>query len=60
MTMYNGTDNFNDISPSSNHVGGANAVMADGSVRFVSEKIDVRMLRGAATRRGKEGDIVLD
>jgi prepilin-type processing-associated H-X9-DG protein len=59
-TMYNGTDNFNDISPSSNHVGGVNAVMADGSVRFVPEKIDVRMLRGAATRRGKEGDIVLD
>ena len=39
---------------SSNHPGGANAVLADGSVRFFSETIDHFIQYSIATRAGKE------
>lgn len=36
------------------HAGGVNVVMADGSLRFVSENIDRRVWRGLGTRNGGE------
>jgi prepilin-type N-terminal cleavage/methylation domain-containing protein/prepilin-type processing-associated H-X9-DG protein len=38
----------------SQHVGGVNVAMADGSVRFVAEEIDVALWRGLATKSGGE------
>ncbi len=38
----------------SNHRGGVNAAMADGSVRFVSESVDQEIWRASATRAGGE------
>ncbi len=38
----------------SNHPGGVNALMADGSVRFVSETISQAVWRGLGTRNGRE------
>jgi prepilin-type processing-associated H-X9-DG protein len=36
------------------HSGGANALMADGSVRSLSESIDIRTLAALTTRAGGE------
>jgi prepilin-type processing-associated H-X9-DG protein len=44
--------NANEIS--SFHPGGANVVFADGSVRFVREQIDIRILARLVTRAGGE------
>src|SRR5438270_116254 len=38
----------------SRHGGGANFAMADGSVRFVSDKIDINIYRALATWNGRE------
>ena len=36
------------------HPGGANFLLADGSVRFISETIDGATYRGLASRMGRE------
>jgi len=41
-------------SPGSAHVGGCHALMGDGAVRFVSENIDVNLLRAVQTLNGNE------
>ncbi len=38
----------------SGHSGGANVCVADGSVRFVRDSMDIRVLRAACTRAGGE------
>jgi len=38
----------------SDHVGGANFAFVDGSMRFVSDLVDARLLDAAATRAGEE------
>jgi prepilin-type N-terminal cleavage/methylation domain-containing protein/prepilin-type processing-associated H-X9-DG protein len=45
---------FNDISFSSYHPGGAQFVLADGSVRFVAEGINSSVYKAAASRDGGE------
>lgn len=41
-------------SPGSQHTGGCHALMGDGAVRFLSENIDVNILRAVQTINGKE------
>jgi prepilin-type N-terminal cleavage/methylation domain-containing protein/prepilin-type processing-associated H-X9-DG protein len=56
---YNGGSNWNDISMGSNHTGGSNAAMGDGSVRFLRDSIDLNtVLKPMASRAG--GEIVRD
>jgi prepilin-type N-terminal cleavage/methylation domain-containing protein/prepilin-type processing-associated H-X9-DG protein len=42
------------VTPSSDHPGGVNALMGDGSVQFVPDTIDVRVWWGKGTRAGME------
>ncbi|WP_010583934.1 DUF1559 domain-containing protein [Schlesneria paludicola] len=44
----------NDNEPYSFHAGGVNALLADGSVRFVSQNLDLRTWAGLITRGGGE------
>lgn len=46
----NSTRLFNDVSFSSQHVGGTHFMMGDGSVKFVSENIDFNLYQSLATR----------
>jgi prepilin-type N-terminal cleavage/methylation domain-containing protein/prepilin-type processing-associated H-X9-DG protein len=56
---YNGGGNYNDISMGSNHAGGCNAALADGSVRFLREAVDLNLvLKPLASRAG--GEVVSD
>lgn len=53
-TFYNGSNNFNDISLGSNHSGGCNFVNGDGSVRFISETIDMGLYLSLASIKSGE------
>jgi hypothetical protein len=46
--------NFNDVSMGSNHPGGCQFAIADGSNRFVSETIDFDIYLSLASRNGGE------
>jgi prepilin-type processing-associated H-X9-DG protein/prepilin-type N-terminal cleavage/methylation domain-containing protein len=58
-TQYNGT-NWNDLAFGSNHSGGANFLMCDGSVRTVFQEVDFNAFRAAASRNGKEAAASID
>lgn len=52
---YNGGGNYNDISMGSNHSGGCNVVLGDGSVRFLRDSVDLNsVLKPLASRAGNE------
>jgi len=52
---YNGGGNYNDISMGSNHSGGCNVGLGDGSVRFLRDSIDLNtVLKPMASRAGGE------
>lgn len=51
---------FNDMSFGSNHVGGAQFLMGDGRVRFVSENVDYNLLLSSASIAGGEASVVPD
>jgi prepilin-type N-terminal cleavage/methylation domain-containing protein/prepilin-type processing-associated H-X9-DG protein len=52
---YNGGSNYNDVSMGSNHVGGCNVLMGDGSVRYLRETVDLNnVLKPLASRAGGE------
>jgi prepilin-type N-terminal cleavage/methylation domain-containing protein/prepilin-type processing-associated H-X9-DG protein len=42
------------VAPNSHHPGGVNVLLADGSVRFVANSIDLRVWRALGTRSGGE------
>ncbi|QEL15721.1 DUF1559 domain-containing protein [Limnoglobus roseus] len=48
-TFYNGSNNFNDISFGSQHTGGCNFGMGDGTVRFVRDTVDLSIYKAAAS-----------
>jgi prepilin-type N-terminal cleavage/methylation domain-containing protein/prepilin-type processing-associated H-X9-DG protein len=48
-TFYNGSNNFNDISFGSPHNGGCSFAMADGTVRFVNQGINLGILQATST-----------
>ncbi|NOX57082.1 MAG: DUF1559 domain-containing protein, partial [Planctomycetes bacterium] len=50
--LINGYDEFYTFR--SDHPGGVNFTLVDGSVRFISEKIDANLLDALATRQGGE------
>jgi prepilin-type N-terminal cleavage/methylation domain-containing protein/prepilin-type processing-associated H-X9-DG protein len=52
-TPFSG-NNLNDMSMGSNHIGGTNFCMGDGSVRFVNQATDVTLLWAVASINGKE------
>ena len=53
-TGYNGSNNFNDISFSSMHVGGTNFVMGDVSIRFLRSTVNMQVYLSLASRDGEE------
>lgn len=55
---HNGFHNFAITSARSNHTGGVQIALCDGSVRFASDSIDLAIWRGIATRAG--GEVVGD
>ena len=48
------------IAASSNHTGGVNVCLGDGSVRFVRDSVDFAMWQAAGTRNGGEAAVNLD
>jgi prepilin-type N-terminal cleavage/methylation domain-containing protein len=50
-TVYNGSNNFNDISMGSNHTGGALFARADGTVTYLRQTIDLLIYQAASSFR---------
>ena len=58
LQMNEASGNFIDLArPSSAHVGGVNAGMADGGTRFIQETIDYRVYQALLTLRGKSSTV---
>jgi prepilin-type processing-associated H-X9-DG protein len=53
-TFYNGSDNFNEISFASEHPGGAQFAMADASVRFIPQTIDLLIYQASSSMNQNE------
>jgi prepilin-type N-terminal cleavage/methylation domain-containing protein len=53
-TFYNGSNNFNDISFGSHHPGGAQFALADASVRFIPQTIDLLIYQASASMNQAE------
>jgi prepilin-type N-terminal cleavage/methylation domain-containing protein/prepilin-type processing-associated H-X9-DG protein len=51
---YNGSNNFNDMAFASNHSGGAQVLMGDGSARFLADSTDLLILKASASRASGE------
>jgi prepilin-type N-terminal cleavage/methylation domain-containing protein/prepilin-type processing-associated H-X9-DG protein len=49
-TNYTGGNNFDDISFGSQHTGGANFLMGDGGVRFVTQSSDLNILKAMSSK----------
>jgi hypothetical protein len=53
-TSYNGSNNQNNVSFGSEHIGGANFALADASVRFISTSLNLSLYLSAASKDGGE------
>jgi len=60
VTGYEGPPLWNDVSFGSEHPGGAQFVLCDGAVRFISEEIDVTVYRSTASIAGGEYETIVD
>ena len=54
--LYNGSNNFNNISFGSNHSGGCNFCFGDGSVKFIKATINFNVYQALSTR--DKGEVV--
>lgn len=54
----NGSHNYGLTAARSRHVGGVNVTLCDGSVRFVSDNVDIRTWQSVATRG--QGEVIAD
>ncbi len=50
LTPYNGSNNFNNVSFGSQHVGGCHFLMGDGTVQFIGQNIDFGLYVSLSTR----------
>jgi prepilin-type N-terminal cleavage/methylation domain-containing protein len=57
-TLYNGSNNYNDMSFGSVHPGGASFALCDASVRFVNESISMTVYWSTASRNGNEVEVI--
>src|SRR5262249_38707474 len=57
-TLYNGSNNYNDMSFGSMHAGGANFAFCDASVHFVKESVSMTVYWSTASRNGNEVEVV--
>ena len=53
-TLYNCSNNFNDISFGSQHNNGAQFCLGDGSVRFINQNIDLNIYKAASSMNSGE------
>ncbi len=53
-TIYNGSNNFNNVSMGSNHTGGCNFANGDGTVRFLRSTIDMPVYMASASMNSQE------
>jgi prepilin-type N-terminal cleavage/methylation domain-containing protein len=53
-TIYNGSNNFNDISFASHHPGGAQFALGDGSTRYINQTINLYVYQTAASMNQAE------
>ena len=60
LVRYSSGPFFNDVSMGSMHPGGTHFAIADGSVRFVSETVDMILYFAAASRNGKEAKTAVE
>ena len=60
LTRYNGSNLFNDVSFGSQHPGGCNFALADGSVTFVQESINMDVYKATASCDGGEPKTVMN
>jgi len=55
VQMYTTTGTYNNVSMGSNHTGGCNVAFGDGSVRFLTETVDLnKVLLPISSRAGNE------
>ena len=54
LGFYNGSSNLNDLAMGSNHTQGANFALGDGSVRFISQTVDLSVYIASSSINGKE------
>ena len=54
INTYNGHDDGDNRAMHSNHPGGSQVAMCDGSGKFISETVDINVLKGAASMDGRE------
>ena len=59
-SAYPSVSQFNDVSMSSNHPGGAMFSLCDGSTRFLSETVDITLYKSAASRAGGEAETAIE
>jgi prepilin-type N-terminal cleavage/methylation domain-containing protein len=57
-TFYNGSNNFNNISFGSHHPNGAQFAMADASVRYIQQNIDLMTYTMSASMNGNENTVI--